>query len=131
MWWCRRYSKGAALPPVPRRGEKCVLRNQLNPVRAVDDSLAYGQPYETSDGTTVITVTRTGGLLHSARPVGAFVVHDGEVSWTPAVDATRIALMGELIGLLAAVIATLAILRRPPWPDLSRRAACRPGARHT
>ncbi|MEV6138078.1 hypothetical protein AB0L63_18820 [Nocardia sp. NPDC051990] len=89
----------------------------------MDDSLAYGQPYETSDGTTVITVTKTGGLLNSARPVGAFVVHDGQVSWTPAVDATRIALMGELIGLVTSVIATLAILRRPPWPDLSRVVA--------
>ncbi|MGY4098874.1 hypothetical protein ACW2Q0_04800 [Nocardia sp. R16R-3T] len=108
-----------------------MLRNQLNPVRTVDDSLTYGQPYETSDGATVITVTRTGGLLHGARPVGAFVVHEGELSWTPAVDATRIALMGELIGLLAAVIAALAILRRPPWPDLSRAVAFGPHSRHT
>ncbi len=108
-----------------------MIRNQLNSLRTVDDSLTYGQPYETSDGTTVITVTRTGVLLHSARPVGAFVVHEGEVSWTPAVDATRIALMGELIGLLATVITTLAILRRPPWPDLSRVVAFRPRPRHT
>ncbi|MFI6772239.1 hypothetical protein [Nocardia sp. NPDC050412] len=97
----------------------------------MDDSLIYGQPYETSDGTTIITVARTGGLLHSARPVGAYVVHEGEVSWTPAVDATRIALMGELIGLLAAVIATLAVLRRPPWPDLSRVVAIGRDSRHT
>ncbi|MEV4123458.1 hypothetical protein [Nocardia sp. NPDC049707] len=108
-----------------------MLRNPLNPSRTVDDSLAYGQPYETSDGTTVITVTRTSGLLRSARPVGAFVVHDGEVSWTPAVDATQIALMGELIGLLAAVIATLAVLRRPPWPDLSQVVTFGRNARHT
>lgn len=108
-----------------------MLRNQLNSLRTVEDSLAYGQPYETSDGTTIITVTRTGGLLRTARPVGAFVVHDGAVSWTPAVDATRIALMGELIGLLAAVIATLAVLRRPPWPDLSRVVAIGRDSRHT
>ncbi len=30
--------------------------------------------------------------------------------------------MGELIGLLAAVITSLAILRRPPWPDLGHRS---------
>jgi hypothetical protein len=27
-------------------------------------------------------------------------------------------LMGELIGLVAATFATLAMVRRPPWPDL-------------
>ncbi|MFX0578650.1 hypothetical protein [Nocardia nepalensis] len=97
-----------------------MLGNQLSRLQAVDDSVIYGQPHETHDGSTVITVARTGGLLRSARPVGVFVVHDGQVTWAPAVDATRITLLGELIGLLAAVIATLAVLRRPPWPDLSR-----------
>ncbi|WP_433679091.1 hypothetical protein [Nocardia sp. CA-119907] len=96
-----------------------MLRNQLSRRPAIaDDVLVYGQPYETSDGATVITVTRTGSLLRGTHPVGVFVVHDGQVGWTPAVDATRITLLGELIGLLAAVIATLAVLRRPPWPDL-------------
>lgn len=96
-----------------------MLRNQLSRRPAIaDDALVYGQPYETSDGATVITVTRTGSLLRGTYPVGVFVVHGGQVVWTPAVDATRITLLGELIGLLAAVIATLAVLRRPPWPDL-------------
>jgi hypothetical protein len=47
-----------------------------------------------------------------------FVVKNGEATWVPAVDSTRIALMGELIGLVAATFATLAMVRRPPWPDL-------------
>ena len=37
-------------------------------------------------------------------PVGALVIRDGEVSWRPAYDATRVALLGELVlvvGLLA------------------------------
>ncbi|WP_433192756.1 hypothetical protein ACQP1G_29165 [Nocardia sp. CA-107356] len=96
-----------------------MLRNQLSRGPVEDDSLVYGRPHETTDGATVITVARTGGLLRGSRPIGVFVVHDGQAAWAPAVDVTRIALLGELIGLLAVVIATLAVLRRPPWPDLS------------
>jgi len=87
----------------------------------------YGQPYETVDGVTVVPVARVRGrtkpgdnadLRLSARPVGVFVIKDGEATWVPAVDSTRIALMGELIGLVSATLATLAMVRRPPWPDL-------------
>lgn len=84
----------------------------------------YGEPYEATDGTTVIPVSRVG--LASARPVGVFVLRNGETSWHPAVDHTRIALMGGTIGLAATVISTLAVLRRPPWPDLSIRVLKRP-----
>lgn len=79
----------------------------------------FGDPHETPDGSTIVTVSSVGRF--APRAVGVFVVHDGQVRWEPALDGTRIALMGELIGLVAAGIATLAILRRPPWPDLSRR----------
>ena len=37
----------------------------------------------------------------------------------PAVDANRVALIGVLTGLLAAVIGTLAVLRQPPWPRMT------------
>ena len=57
-------------------------------------------------------------LRLTAKPVGVFVIKDGEATWVPALDSTRIALMGELIGLVAATFATLAMVRRPPWPDL-------------
>lgn len=86
----------------------------------------YGEPYETVDGVTIITTARIRGRADPARftatPIGAFVIKDGRASWTPAVDATRIARLGVLVGLLSAVIGALAVLRRPPWPDLSRRA---------
>lgn len=81
----------------------------------------YGEPFETADGAIVITVARRGVLSPVMRPAGIFVVRDSAATWVPVVDATRIALMGELIGLLSAVIASLAVLRRPPWPDLGRR----------
>jgi hypothetical protein len=103
-----------------------TLRDRLNHWPAINDgSLIYGAPYETGEGVTVITVARIGGFRPIARPVGLFSIHDGKVSWTPAVDESRIVLMGELIGLLAAVIGTLAVLRRPPWPDLSWRVGSR------
>lgn len=70
----------------------------------------YGQPYETSEGVTVIPV---------AKPLGVFVVSQGKACWVPAVDGDRIALIGVLTGLLVAVIASLAVLRQPPWPRMT------------
>ena len=70
----------------------------------------HGDPYQTADGATVIPV---------AKPVGVFVIRGGEASWVPAVDQNRIALIGVLTGLLAAVISCLAVLRQPPWPRIT------------
>jgi hypothetical protein len=81
----------------------------------------FGEPYETPDGATIIAVSRRSRWDRTTmRPVGIYVIRDGSAEWQPAIDATRIAMMGETIGLAAAVIGTLAVLRRPPWPDLSR-----------
>jgi hypothetical protein len=77
----------------------------------------YGEPYRMADGGTVITVAKVRG--GNSTPLGVFVVHDGKASWVAAVDADRIALIGVLTGLIAAVLACVAIVRRPPWPDLS------------
>ena len=73
----------------------------------------FGQPYETADGTTIIPVakvrSRPGNHELDApqglRPIGVFAVKDGRVTWEPAIDATRIALLGVLIGLVAAALA--------------------------
>jgi hypothetical protein len=70
----------------------------------------YGEPYQTADGATVIPV---------AKPAGVFVIRGGQASWVPAVDISRIALIGVLTGLLAAVIGSLAVLRQPPWPRIT------------
>jgi hypothetical protein len=93
----------------------------LREARQVIDSLetdpgaarVFGEVYETADGTTVIPVTRG-----AAKPAGVFVVKDGKASWVPAVDAGRIAMMGILVGLVSAALAGVAMVRRPPWPDL-------------
>src|SRR5271156_1306953 len=57
----------------------------------------YGEPYRTADG--------------------------GTARWVPAIDSNRIALIGIITGLISATIGTLAVLRRPPWPDLSATSA--------
>ncbi|MGW6427436.1 hypothetical protein ACWF82_32595 [Nocardia sp. NPDC055053] len=96
-----------------------TIRDRLEEAVAAPPTV-FGEPMETADG-TVITVARGGVFGRSAHPVGVFVVHEGRAHWTPAVDSNRIAQLGEWIGLLTGVIATLAILRRPPWPDLRCR----------
>lgn len=70
----------------------------------------YGEPYQTPDGATVIPV---------AKPLGVFVVRGDRARWVPAVDQNRIALIGVVTGLLAAVIGSLAVLRQPPWPRMT------------
>jgi uncharacterized spore protein YtfJ len=80
----------------------------------------FGEPYE-KDGVTIIPAARvqggagagggedpqgqgTGsgsGFGMTARPVGAFVIRDGELSWRPAVDVTRIVLGGQLVAIVA------------------------------
>jgi hypothetical protein len=81
----------------------------------------YGEPYRTGDGATVVTIAKVRGT--NATPVGVFVIQGNAASWVPAVDTNRIALIGVITGLLSAVIASLAVLRRPPWPDLSATSA--------
>ncbi|MFD6392148.1 hypothetical protein [Nocardia sp. NPDC060259] len=97
-----------------------TIRDRLEEAVAAPPTI-FGEPMETADGATIITVARGSAFGRSARPVGVFVVHDGRAHWTPTVDSNRIAQLGEWIGLLTGVIAALAILRRPPWPDLRCR----------
>ena len=88
-----------------------------------DTSRVFGEPYQTPKGATVIPVSklryRSDGRVH-ARPLGIFVIGngDGKPTWVPAVDTTRIALFGVLVGVVSATLAGVAMVRRPPWPDL-------------
>ena len=83
----------------------------------------FGEPYE-RDGTLVVPVARVaggggggggesgsstegngrgggGGFGFEARPVGAYVIRDGDVAWRPAVDVTRLALGGQMVAIVA------------------------------
>ena len=83
----------------------------------------YGDPYE-QDGMTVIPAAsvrggggggagRRGdddsgsgaGFGMMARPSGAWIIKDGRVTWKPAVDANRIALGGQIVGLVSVLVA--------------------------
>jgi uncharacterized spore protein YtfJ len=89
----------------------------------------FGEAYE-RNGVTVIPVASVrgtaggggggdsegnggtgGGFGLSARPVGAFVVKGDDVSWRPAYDATRVALLGEVVAALA-VLTLRSVLKR-------------------
>jgi hypothetical protein len=93
-----------------------------------DASRVYGQPFDTADGTTVISAAKLRGrsapgtddsrIRLSAKPIGIFVIKDGKAAFVPSADATRIATMGILVGLVTAALAGVAMVRRPPWPDL-------------
>jgi uncharacterized spore protein YtfJ len=80
----------------------------------------FGEPYE-KDGATIIPAARIqggagggsgedpqgqgkgsgSGFGITARPVGAFIIRDGQVSWRPAVDVTRIVLGGQMVAVVA------------------------------
>ena len=84
----------------------------------------FGEPYE-RDGILVVPVARVaggggggggespsegsgrgggGGFGFEARPVGAYVIRDGEVAWRPAVDVTRIALGGQMVAIVSLLV---------------------------
>jgi uncharacterized spore protein YtfJ len=84
---------------------------------AISVRRVFGEPIE-HDGVMVVPVAKVGGgggggsdTEHNggggfglgARPVGVYVVKDGQVSWRPAVDPVRVALV---------VVAALALLSR-------------------
>ncbi|AZG46673.1 hypothetical protein [Gordonia insulae] len=81
----------------------------------------FSEPETLADGSTVIYVSRPTRQGES-RPIGMYTVANGATTWTPAVDAGRAALIGASTGFVAALLGTIAVVRRPPWPDLTERA---------
>lgn len=59
-----------------------------------------GEATETSPGQTRPAMGSGAGAGFGVRatPAGVYVIKDGDVSWRPALDQTRIAVMGQLIG---------------------------------
>ena len=45
-----------------------------------------------------------GGFGLQARPVGIYIVKNGEVNWEPAVDVNRISMMGIVAGIVALLV---------------------------
>jgi len=45
-----------------------------------------------------------GGLMQSARPVGALIVKGSEVSWRPALDVNRIIFGGQVVAVVALLV---------------------------
>ncbi len=80
----------------------------------------FGEPYE-KDGLTIIPAARIQGAAGggsgedpqgqgkgsgvgfsiAARPVGAFIIREGDLSWRPAVDVNRIVLGGQVVAVVA------------------------------
>jgi uncharacterized spore protein YtfJ len=89
----------------------------------------YGSPYE-KDGITFIPAAAVrggggggegngdgddpsgsgGGFGMTARPVGAYQIKNGEVSWVPAADITRVIIMSQIV-VVVALLVVRSILR--------------------
>ena len=98
-------------------------------LKGVYDTLAvkrvYGDPIE-HDGVVVVPAAAVrgggggggderhnggGGFGVVAKPVGVYVIQDGDVTWKPALDPNRIALGGQALAALGIVLA-YRLLRR-------------------
>jgi uncharacterized spore protein YtfJ len=89
----------------------------------------FGDPIE-HDGVLVVPVAKVrggagggggtaegnegsgGGGGIDARPAGVFVVKDGEVSWQPAIDVTRLAIGGQVVAIVLALVLRSVLRRR-------------------
>jgi uncharacterized spore protein YtfJ len=87
---------------------------------AITVQRVFGEPYE-KDGVTIIPAARVqggagagggedpsgqgkgsgSGFGMNARPVGAFVVRGGELTWRPAIDVNRVILGGQVVAIVA------------------------------
>src|SRR5712671_11936 len=90
-----------------------VVNEAKNAMRA---SEVFGTPYE-KNGITIIPAAKIAGGAGgggdqdpqaggagfgvSSRPVGAFVIKDGNVRWEPAIDVNRVILMAQLVAIVA------------------------------
>ena len=106
-----------------------TMRHALDSARAGN---VFGDPI-TQDGVTVIPAARVdgkggggggggqvqagqarggrgGGFGFSTKPVGAFVIKNGKVSWRPSVDVNKIVMGGQIVAVVT-VLAVRSILR--------------------
>ena len=89
----------------------------------------FGEPYE-REGVTIIPSASVrggsggstgrnehgegggGGFGLAARPVGAWVITDDGASWKPSPDVNRLALGGQVVGLVAVIFLGRILLAR-------------------
>ena len=78
----------------------------------------FGEPITVGDTTLIPTAAIGGGggggsngvqqggagFGMQGRPSGVFVLHDGQVSWKPAVDVNRIVLGGQFVAMAALLL---------------------------
>jgi uncharacterized spore protein YtfJ len=104
-------------------GGKEVSMDVLGYLGKVGDAVTvkrvFGEPYE-RDGVTIIPAALVlggggggegpaeeggggsgGGFGVVARPAGAYVIKEGRVTWTPAVDVNRIVIGCQIVALVA------------------------------
>jgi uncharacterized spore protein YtfJ len=82
----------------------------------------FGDPFE-KDGMTVIPVAAFsggggggsgqdeggsggsgGGYGISAKPLGAYVIKDGKLSWQPAIDVNKVIFGGQIVAIIALLV---------------------------
>jgi uncharacterized spore protein YtfJ len=99
-------------------------------IRGTQDSMSvkriYGEPIQ-SDGLTIIPAAKLsggggggsdaennggGGFGVRARPVGVYVIKDGDVRWEPALDLNRIILGGQIVAIFFLLALRAAFKRR-------------------
>ena len=124
--------------------EATGLEGVINGVRDLTTvKRVYGDPYE-KNGLTVIPAATLqggggggggrqgdessgsgGGFGVRARPSGAWIIEGDKVTWKPAVDANKVVLGGQLVTLIALLIAARVIDRRLERKEHARRSRLR------
>ncbi len=119
----------------------------LETIRDVIDGTAAGRVFGapiTQDGLTVLPVAKVsggggggggtspaedgrdasgsgGGVGTSAKPLGVFVIKDGNVGWRPAVDVNKVIVGGQIIALAALLMIRAMIKARTRATPDNRR----------
>jgi uncharacterized spore protein YtfJ len=92
--------------------------NALETVNQTRDAMTvkrvYGEPYQ-QDGVTIIPAANVigggggggdtqgnggSGFGIAARPVGAWIIKDGDATWRPAIDLNRVILMSQVVAIV-------------------------------
>ena len=118
----------------------------LETIRDVIDGAAAGRVFGvpiTRDGLTLLPVAKVsgaggggggtspadghdasgsgGGMATSAKPLGVFVVKEGNVGWRPAVDINKVIVGGQIVVVAALLMIRAMIKARSTRTDDNRR----------